>query len=267
MDKYNTSRAPSPLDPKLMPKHVAIIMDGNGRWAAQRHQPRVFGHRKGADRVRETVEAAGKWGIEQLTLFAFSEENWARPPAEVDAIMRLLRFYIEKEKENLNKNNVRLAAIGNLDRLPEYNRKLLADAIDYLQGNTGLTLTIALSYSGRSELTNATKQIALAAKRGDINPEEIDEKLLDQFLETRSLADPDLLIRTSGELRISNFLLWQMAYTELYFTDTLWPDFGAAQFSQALCEFQVRDRRYGKVKHLTPGGTTEHAQSSESSLC
>jgi undecaprenyl diphosphate synthase len=237
----------SRLNMQNIPQHVAVIMDGNGRWAQQRRMPRVLGHRKGADRVREIVETCGKLKIKALTLFAFSEENWQRPSEEVNVIMRLLNVYLEKEKASLHKNNVHLKTIGNLSRLPEANQKLIAECVKHLAGNTGLTLTLALSYGGRSEMVAATKKISEKVAAGDINVEDIDESLVNCFMESSALPPLDLLIRTSGEQRISNFLLWQLAYAELFFTSVLWPDFASEDLYEALVSFQSRQRRYGKV--------------------
>lgn len=251
------------LNPENIPQHVAIIMDGNGRWARQRHMPRVFGHRKGADRVREVVEAAGRLGVDTLTLFAFSDENWSRPNTEVSAIMRLLNIYLTKEEESLDRNNVRLETIGDIRRLPKSNQELLARVKERLKGNTGLRLILALSYGGRSEIISACQRVAEKVKNGLVEPKDIDANLMAEHLQTYGCPNLDLLIRTSGECRISNFLLWQLAYAELYFTETLWPDFSDQDFFSAIRTFQQRERRFGNVapsaSHPSAVGAVEDA--------
>lgn len=231
-----------------IPHHVAIIMDGNGRWAQNRGNMRVFGHQNGVESVRQAVEAAGELGIEYLTLYAFSTENWNRPRAEVDALMGLLVNAIQSETENLHEKNVRLTAIGELDSLPEAVRKQFQSSMDYTAGNTGLTLVIALSYSGRWEITSAVKKIVDDVQKGVLDPGIIDSCIFETYLNTSNIPDPELLIRTSGERRISNFLLWQLAYTELYFSPVLWPDFKKKDLYEAIIDFQRRDRRFGRVK-------------------
>lgn len=231
-----------------LPRHIAVIMDGNGRWAVGRGNNRIFGHQNGVESVRQTVEAAGELGIEYLTLYAFSTENWNRPRSEVDALMGLMVTSIKNETENLHKNNVRLSAIGELNDLPESVRKQLLSAIDYTSENTGLNLVIALSYSGRWEITSAIKRIVNDVLRGKLNVESIDSCTIETYLNTSHIPDPELLIRTSGERRISNFLLWQLAYTELYFAPVLWPDFRKKDFYEAIIDYQRRDRRFGRVK-------------------
>jgi len=231
-----------------LPCHVAIIMDGNGRWAKQQGKERIFGHESGVESVRDTVKAAAEIGIPYLTLFAFSTENWCRPHKEVDTLMGLLTKAIDNETLDLHKNNVKLQAIGDIDSLPFSCRKQLREAIELTSGNTGLTVNVALSYSARWEITNAAKKIARSVAEKRINPENIDQELMDQAMETAHIPDPDLLIRTSGELRVSNFLLWQLAYTELYFTPVLWPDFRKKHFYQAIIDYQRRERRFGKVE-------------------
>jgi undecaprenyl diphosphate synthase len=235
-----------------LPRHVAIIMDGNGRWAEQHGKPRVFGHRKGAESVRAVVEAAGELGIEALTLFAFSEENWGRPTYEVSTIMTLLDTYIVRERQSLNRNQVSFRAIGDLQRLPHKTQSLLRDTENFLCGNRGLSLNIALSYGGRSEIADACRRIAEQVEKGQLKSADIDSEVFQGFLWTRDLPDPDLLIRTSGELRISNFLLWQIAYTELYFSDLYWPQFGKLDFYQAVSCYQKRQRRFGNVSVKLP---------------
>jgi len=235
------------LNNQKIPRHVAIIMDGNGRWAAQHGSERIFGHEHGVDAVRSTVEGAGEIGIEYLTLYAFSTENWERPKNEIDALMGLLVQAIENETSELLKKNVRLGAIGDLEKLPPDVGRKLNECIDFLSSNTGLNLILALSYSSKWEITEAAKKIAKDAKANKINPDDIDDKLFRSYLPTAHLPDPELLIRTSGEYRISNFLLWQIAYTELYFTDILWPDFRKEHLFEAVFDFQNRERRFGKI--------------------
>ena len=227
-------------------KHIAVIMDGNGRWAKERGYDRIFGHQNGVTSVREITEAAAEIGIAYLTLYAFSTENWSRPQPEVDALMELLIDTIEKETPTLDKNNVRLLAIGDLSRLPGNAAEKLQRCIAQTSKNTGLALVLALSYSSRWEITNAIKEICKDIQDGKCNVEDINDKLISNYLTTKSIPDPDLLIRTSGEERISNFLLWQIAYTELYFTETHWPEFRKENFYQAIYKFQQRERRFGK---------------------
>jgi undecaprenyl diphosphate synthase len=234
--------APAPSPP---PVHVAIIMDGNGRWAKQRSLPRIAGHRRGAESVRRAVTAAGEFGIAYLTLFGFSSENWKRPVGEVDDLMGLLRHYIRAEIAELHTKGVRLRVIGDRARLPGDIVTLIDNAEALTAGNTGLRLTIALSYGGRAEIVRAARDIAAAVKSGEIAPEQVDETIFARHLLTADIPDPDLVIRTSGEQRISNFLLWQTAYSELVFIDTLWPDFGKADFEKALRDYHGRERRYG----------------------
>jgi len=230
-----------------LPKHVAIIMDGNGRWAAQRSQERNLGHEQGATAVRQTVEAAAEIGIEFLTLYAFSTENWNRPKEEVDALMNLLVRSIHNETPTLMDNNIRLRAIGDLNSLDEKTRKILNEAIEKTAQNTRMTLVLALSYSSRWEITEAVKKIAKAVQQNQISIHEISSKTVSEAMNTTFMPSPDLLIRTSGEYRISNFLLWQLAYTELYFTDVLWPDFNKEELYKALIDYQKRERRFGKT--------------------
>lgn len=234
------------LDKSRLPEHIAIIMDGNGRWAKERGYDRIFGHQNGVTSVREITEAAAEIGIKYLTLYAFSTENWNRPQSEVNALMELLIDTIEKETPTLNKNNVRLLAIGDLSRLPGNAGEKLQRCLDLTSKNTGLALVLALSYSSRWEITNALKTIAKEVQDGKYKTEDINDELISNHLTTSSIPDPDLLIRTSGELRISNFLLWQIAYTELYFTQAHWPEFRKENFYQAIYEFQQRERRFGK---------------------
>lgn len=235
----------SQIDQKNLPKHIAVIMDGNGRWAKMRGKPRVFGHRNGVNAVREISESAAELGVEWLTLYAFSTENWNRPALEVNALMTLLVETIRKEIATLNKNNIRLNAIGDIEKLPSRSYKALLEGIEGTAQNTRMTLTLALNYSSRWEITRATQQIAEACKDGVIAPDGINEELISQYLETAQMPNPELMIRTSGEKRISNYLLWQLAYAELYFTDVFWPDFTKEHFYAAVVDFQQRERRFG----------------------
>ena len=230
-----------------IPRHVAIIMDGNGRWATSRGLPRVMGHRKGVDAVRPVVEAAADLGIEHLTLFAFSAENWSRPKPEVDELMRLLRIYLRSQIADMHRNGVRLSVIGDRTRLSREINALIDRAVELTQNNTRIGLSIALNYGGRQDIANAARTLAEAVEAGRLKPGDIDEDRFAAALYTAGTPDPDLLIRTSGEKRISNFLLWQFAYSEMVFVDTLWPDFTTAEFTNALEEYQRRDRRYGSV--------------------
>jgi undecaprenyl diphosphate synthase len=231
--------------PRALPRHIAIIMDGNGRWARARGLPRIAGHRRGAEAVRRTVSAAGELGIPYLTLFGFSSENWKRPLEEVDDLMGLLRHYLRGEIAELHRNGVRLRVIGERGRLAPDIVTLIANAEALTRDNGGVNLTIALSYGGRAEIIAAMRALAEKAVAGDLPPATIDESVISQHLFTADIPDPDLLIRTSGEQRISNFLLWQCAYSELVFTKTLWPDFGQADLEQAIVDYGGRERRYG----------------------
>lgn len=235
------------IDIDKLPCHIAIIMDGNGRWAKERGYDRIFGHQNGVISVRKVTEAATELGIKFLTLYTFSTENWNRPQHEVDALMDLLVENIKKETPTFHKNNVRLLAIGNIAQMPEQTQARLRQCIDETSGNTGLTLVLALSYSARWEITDAMKKIAEKVKNGTIAPEQIDEETINRHLNTANIPNPDLMIRTSGEMRISNFLLWQIAYTELYFTPIHWPDFRKEQFYEAIVNYQQRERRFGKT--------------------
>ena len=234
----------SEIHTENLPKHIAIIMDGNGRWAKEKGFLRVFGHENGTKSVKTTVESCAKLGIENLTLYAFSTENWNRPKLEVKTLMQLLISSLKKEMNTLQKNSIRLNAIGNLEHLPARVRKELLHVIDETKENTRMTLTLALSYGSRDELVNATKQICDKVKNNIISVENIDETLINQHLYTQNLPDVDLLIRTSGEKRISNFLLWQIAYAELYFTDVYWPDFKNENLYEAIINYQKRERRF-----------------------
>ncbi len=235
------------IDKNKLPKHVAIIMDGNGRWARKQGHDRVFGHHKGVDAVRETAEAAAELGIKYLTLFTFSTENWKRPKGEVDALMHLFVETIEKEIPTLNKNNIRLNAIGNINSLPRENRKKLLTTMSKTKHNTKMVLTLALAYGSRWEMLHAVKNIINDQAAGKLNTGEISEEIFASYLDTAGMPDPELLIRTSGEERLSNFLLWQIAYAELYFTPTLWPDFGKEDFYKAIIDYQNRERRFGLI--------------------
>lgn len=230
-----------------IPPHIAIIMDGNGRWAKQRSLQRVAGHREGINSVREVVRACGELGVKFLTLYTFSTENWNRPKGEVSALMALLLKTIRQEVDDLRRNNVRLMTIGCLKDLPLMARKGMEQAIEILRDNTGLTLILALSYSSRRELTDAVRKIAGKIKTGELLEKDIDEALISSHLYTATIPDPDLLVRTSGELRLSNFLLWQLAYTEIYVTEVLWPDFRRAALYEAILAYQKRERRFGMV--------------------
>jgi len=235
------------IDLNRLPQHVAIIMDGNGRWAEKHGMNRMMGHKEGVVSVRRVVEAAGKLGVKFVTVYTFSTENWKRPKEEVDSLMALMVTAIRNEAADLMTNNVHLRAIGDLDRLPDLTRSELEGCIRQTSANTGVELTLALSYSSRWEITNAVQQIAAAAKNGKINPDEITEKIVAQHLQNPDLPDPDLLIRTGGEYRISNYLLWQIAYAELYFTETLWPEFREEELYAAIVDYQKRQRRFGKT--------------------
>lgn len=235
------------LNKESIPEHVAIIMDGNGRWAKKQGISRIFGHEHGVESVRSTVEGAGEIGVKYLTLYAFSTENWERPKYEVDALMGLLVQTIESETESLMKNNVKLGVIGDVSKMPEKVRVKLFGTIKTLESNTGLNLILALSYSSQWEIIEAIKMIARDSKNGKLNPEDINDKLFRKYLSTSDLPDPELLIRTSGEQRISNFLLWQIVYSELYFTKTLWPDFRKEDLFEAIYNYQKRERRFGKT--------------------
>ncbi len=238
LDKINKVR---------LPRHIAIIMDGNGRWAKEKGEDRLFGHFHGVESVRDIVEGSAELGIEYLTLYAFSTENWDRPEYEVIGLMELLVTTIRKEVESLNKNNIRLHVIGDMSMLPEYARTELSEALEITGKNTGLNLVMALSYSGRWELLNAVKNIAKEVKAGKLDPEHISQDTLQHFLCTSDFPDPELMIRTSGEYRISNFLLYQLAYAELYFTNVRWPDFRKENLYEAILDYQNRERRFGKT--------------------
>lgn len=230
-----------------MPRHIAIIMDGNGRWACSRGQDRVIGHHEGVISVRDVTEACVQLGVQYLTLYTFSTENWNRPSSEVDALMQLLIHTIRRETDRLKRNHVRLRTIGDLSRLPDACRDELFDAINATHENSRMTLTLALSYSGRSEITRAARKLAQLSASGELDPARIDEAMFANTLDTNDIPDPDLLIRTGGEYRVSNFLLWQLAYTEMYITDDFWPAFRRQQLYDAIRDFQSRERRFGRV--------------------
>jgi undecaprenyl diphosphate synthase len=235
------------VDINKLPSHVAIIMDGNGRWAQHRGLDRVFGHQQGVNALREVIEAAAELGIRYLTLYAFSTENWGRPDDEVSALMGIMVQSLNKETDTLLNNNISLKTIGDVDRLAPDVRDRLFETINLTSGGTGLNLVIALSYSSRWEIIEATRRIASDVKSGVMSHDDINEVNFEKYLSTSGIPDPELMIRTSGEIRISNFLLWQLAYTELYFTDILWPDFGKEDFYTAIIDFQKRERRFGKT--------------------
>lgn len=235
------------IDKSKLPKHIAIIMDGNGRWAQQRGEQRVYGHNNGVQSVRETAEAAAELGVRYVTLYAFSTENWNRPKDEVDALMHLLVVTINNEIKTLNDNNIRLRVIGNIHCMAPGVKKQLEEAMEKTAGNTRMDLFLALSYSGRWEIVDAMRKIALQVKEGKIEPHQINEKLVSASMNAPDLPDPELLIRTSGEFRTSNFLMWQTAYTELFFSSKLWPDFRKEDLYEAIIDFQHRERRFGKT--------------------
>ena len=235
------------IDSNRLPSHVAVIMDGNGRWARQRGLDRIFGHQQGVEAVREVIETAAELKIGFLTLYAFSTENWGRPDEEVSALMGIIVQSLSNETDTLLKNNISLRAIGDMDRLADNVRERLLETIKLTSASTGLNLIIALSYSSRWEITKAARRISAEVKKGTINPDSVTEDYFEKYLTTAGIPDPELMIRTSGELRISNFLLLQVAYAELYFTETLWPDFGKDDFYKAIIDFQKRERRFGKT--------------------
>lgn len=235
------------IDKERLPRHIAVIMDGNGRWAKQHGQPRVFGHRNGVRAVREITEAAAELGVEYMTLYAFSTENWGRPKPEVNALMSLLVDTVHREMKTLHENNIRLQAIGQLEQLPPKTHKALLTGIEKTRNNTRMTLVLALNYSGKWDLTQAMRKLAHEVAQGRLDPEAIMQDTLAGALSTAGMPDPELLIRTSGEERISNFLLWQLAYAEMYFTPVLWPDFDRNQLYEAIIDYQNRERRFGKI--------------------
>jgi undecaprenyl diphosphate synthase len=235
----------SQIDTARLPRHIAIIMDGNGRWAHRKRLPRIAGHRAGAQAVREVVESSSRLGIGALTLYAFSTENWKRPQSEINMLMTLLREYIRKELEEIHRNNIRLQILGRYEQLPGEVRGDLEDALQRTAGNSGMVLNVALNYSARAELADAFQALLEKVQRGELAASAVTEAMIGEHLYTRGLPDPDLLIRTSGEMRVSNFLLWQIAYAEIWVTDTCWPDFTRQHLWQAIVDFQKRERRYG----------------------
>ncbi|MEL6469641.1 MAG: isoprenyl transferase [Cyanobacteria bacterium J06623_4] len=239
---------PADLDKARIPTHVAVIMDGNGRWAKQRGLPRVMGHRKGVDTLKKLLRCCRDWGVHALTAYAFSTENWGRPTREVEFLMALFERVLRQELREMMEEDVRIEFVGNLAALPETLQREIDRAVSMTQQNQGIRFSVATNYGGRQEILQACRAIAQQIKAGLLDPEDIDEALFSRHLYTSNVSDPDLLIRTSGEMRISNFLLWQLAYSEFYVTDTLWPDFDTDEFHQALQAFQGRDRRFGKVK-------------------
>jgi undecaprenyl diphosphate synthase len=241
----NEERLLGELDEDRLPQHIAVIMDGNGRWARRRHLPRVAGHRAGVQSARTVIETCARLHIAALTLYAFSLENWRRPKAEIDFLMRLLREYLRKELPTIHRNNIRFMVIGRADQLPDAVRTDVERAIEQTAGNTGMKLAVALNYGGRAELVDAFNRILDRVRHNGLANARVDEDMITQHLYTAGLPDPDLLIRTSGEMRVSNFLLWQIAYAEIYVTETLWPDFTRAQLYESLLDFQKRERRYG----------------------
>ncbi|HWP84313.1 MAG TPA: isoprenyl transferase [Terriglobia bacterium] len=237
------------IDLARLPRHIAVIMDGNGRWAARRRLPRIAGHRAGAAAVREVVESSSRLGVAALSLYAFSAENWKRPRTEVNTLMTLLREYLHKEIDEIHRNNIRLQILGRYELLPGEVLQDLEYALRKTESNTGMVLNVALNYSARTELVDAFRSIVKKVKQGQLSEEAVNEEVIASHLYTRGLADPDLLIRTSGEMRVSNFLLWQIAYAEIWVTDTLWPDFNRQHLYQAILDFQKRERRYGGLGH------------------
>lgn len=246
-NKTNKRYLEKQIDLQKLPKHIAIIMDGNGRWAKQRFLPRNLGHQEGMERVIEIVEAANEIGIEYLSLYAFSTENWKRPENEIQGLMKILVYFIRKELNKLHKNNVKLQVLGDISKLPELPRQEVEKAINLTKGNDGMVLNIALNYGGRDEIILGIKGILKDANMGKIDIDEIDTEVFSQYLYTKNQPDPDLMIRPSGELRISNFLLYQMAYTEFWFSDVLWPDFHKEKLYEAIIDFQKRNRRFGGI--------------------
>ena len=238
---------PSDLDQDRLPRHVAVIMDGNGRWAKRKGLPRIMGHRQGVDALKGLLRCCNDWGIQALTAYAFSTENWGRPHEEVDFLMTLFERVLMRELQEMMKENVRIQFVGNLADLPRSLQEQIDRSMRETKNNRGIQFTVATNYGGRQEILHAARAIATQVQQGHLQPDDIDEALFSRHLYTANVCDPDLLIRTSGEMRLSNFLLWQMAYAELYITDALWPDFDRVQFHQALSAYQQRDRRFGKV--------------------
>lgn len=239
---------PADLEPARLPRHVAVIMDGNGRWAKKQSLPRIMGHRRGVDTLKDILRCCKDWGIEALTAYAFSTENWGRPLEEVDFLMTLFERVLRQELREMMAEGVQIHFVGNLSALPKSLREEIQRSMAETRNNTGIRFTVATNYGGRQEIVQACREIAEKVQQGHLQPDQIDEALFERYLYTAGNSDPDLLIRTSGEMRISNFLLWQVAYAELYVTNTLWPDFDRTEFHRALSEYQQRDRRFGKVR-------------------
>lgn len=244
-----------------LPKHIAVIMDGNGRWAIERNQSRTAGHREGIESVRDIVKASSLLGIKYLTLYAFSIENWKRPASEVSILMKLLEYFLKAELDELHKNNVRILTIGKISSLPKSIQELLYSAIEKTKENTGLTLTLALSYSGRWDIVRAVQMIALDVRRGKVSPEDLSDELFSSYLQTNEIPDPDLLIRTSGEMRLSNFLLWELAYSEIYITDKYWPEFRRKDLYEALYDYFKRERRFGQTSAQLSDNNSKESRS------
>ncbi|HHP7229958.1 MAG TPA: polyprenyl diphosphate synthase [Xenococcaceae cyanobacterium] len=249
VDPLSLMQLPSDLDRDRLPQHVAVIMDGNGRWAKQKGRPRIMGHQKGVDTLKDLLRCCRDWGVPALTAYAFSTENWGRPLEEVEFLMTLFERVLRRELQEMIAENVRIRFVGNLAALPKSLQQEIARSMADTQNNSGIQFTVATNYGGRQEIIQACQAIASKVEQGYLQVEEIDEALFEQHLYTHGLINPDLLIRTSGEMRISNFLLWQMAYAEIYVTQTLWPDFNRLEFYQALVAYQKRDRRFGKVNN------------------
>lgn len=265
-EKQDSDKQSLLISQGILPKHIAIIMDGNGRWAIERNLPRAAGHQQGIESVRDIVKASSQLGIGYLTVYAFSMENWKRPHMEISILMSLLKQYLINEIDELDANNVRLCAIGKLNALPKPVQKILSKAIERTSKNTGLTLTLALSYSGRWDIIRAVQMIALDARRGNLSPEDINEELFSKYLLTSHMPEPDLLIRTSGEMRLSNYLLWESAYSEIYITNLLWPDFRRTDLYDALENYMNRERRYGMTSQQMNIENSKDVQSQDSYL-
>ena len=265
-EKQDSDKQSLLISQGILPKHIAIIMDGNGRWAIERNLPRAAGHQQGIESVRDIVKASSQLGIGYLTVYAFSMENWKRPHMEISILMSLLKQYLINEIDELDANNVRLCAIGKLNALPKPVQKILSKAIERTSKNTGLTLTLALSYSGRWDIIRAVQMIALDARRGNLSPEDINEELFSTYLLTSHMPEPDLLIRTSGEMRLSNYLLWESAYSEIYITNLLWPDFRRTDLYDALDNYMNRERRYGMTSQQMNIENSKATQSQDSYL-
>jgi len=265
-EKQDSDKQSLLISQGILPKHIAIIMDGNGRWAIERNLPRAAGHQQGIESVRDIVKASSQLGIGYLTVYAFSMENWKRPHMEISILMSLLKQYLINEIDELDANNVRLCAIGKLNALPKPVQKILSKAIERTSKNTGLTLTLALSYSGRWDIIRAVQMIALDARRGNLSPEDINEELFSKYLLTSHMPEPDLLIRTSGEMRLSNYLLWESAYSEIYITNLLWPDFRRTDLYDALENYMNRERTYGMTSQQMSIENSKDVQSQDSYL-